>query len=148
MGWSSYLTFVFSAVNTLTVTYYLAIEKAPALQTIFPSFIYYVLITTSIGIPCLIAVGYLHFKKSNAYKAEADISFESHPHLKRILQNTETILPLYLKMSEVIAKMSKNEKLTDEEIDEISKLQSRLSEHIEKRQTGQYESNVYDPNRK
>jgi len=143
MGWSTYIAFLFAAVNTLTVTYYLAIEKAPTLKSIFPSFLFYVLIVTAIGIPFLVAIGYLHFKKSNAYKAEADISFESHPHLKRILQNTENMLPLYLKMSEMIIKISKNEKLTDKEIDEISTLQNQLSEHIEKRITGQYESNVY-----
>lgn len=148
MGWSTYFAFAFAAINTLTVTYYLAIEKAPALKDIFPSFIYYVVIVTLTGIPILIAVGYLHFKKSNAYKAEADISFESHPHLKRILQNTENMLPLYLKMSEMMIKMSKNEKLSDKEIEEISLLQNELSKHIEKRLSGKYESNVYGTDNK
>lgn len=48
----------------------------------------------------------------------------------------------------MIIKMSKNEKLTDKEIDEISKLQSNLSEHIEKRTSGKYDSNVYNPDNK
>lgn len=148
MGWSNYLTFVFSAINTLTVTYYLAIEKAQSINFLFPSFIHYVLLVTSIGIPILIAIGYLHFKKSDAYRAEADISFESHPHLKRILQNTESILPIYLKMSEAMVKISKNEKLSDKEIEEITKLQGHLSDHIQKRTSGQYESNVYDSDKK
>lgn len=148
MGWSNYLTFGLSAINTMTVTYYLAIEKASSINFLFPSFTHYIILTTSIGIPLLIAIGYFHFKKSNAYKAEADISYESNPHLKRILQNTETILPLYLKMTETIIKMSKNEKLTEKEIDEISKLQNNLSEHIHKRITGEYESNVYDSDSK
>ncbi|NDF36037.1 MAG: hypothetical protein EB154_09395, partial [Nitrosopumilaceae archaeon] len=77
MGWSTYVAFLFAAINTLTVTYYLAIEKAPTLKEIFPSFLSYVFIVTAIGIPFLVAIGYLHFKKSSAYKAEADISFES-----------------------------------------------------------------------
>lgn len=148
MGWSTYVAFLFAAINTLTVTYYLAIEKAPTLKEIFPSFLSYVFIVTAIGIPFLVAIGYLHFKKSSAYKAEADISFESHPHLKRILQNTENMLPLYLKMSEIMIKISKNEKITDDEIQEVSKLQSHLSEHIDKRITGQYESNVYRSDKK
>ena len=37
-GWALYFAFVLSAINTLTVTYYLAIEKAPLLQNIIPSF--------------------------------------------------------------------------------------------------------------
>ena len=28
-GWSTYFAFIFAAINTLTVTYYLAIEKIP-----------------------------------------------------------------------------------------------------------------------
>jgi hypothetical protein len=51
-----------AALNTLTVTYYLAIEKYPLLQTIFPSFFQYVLIIVSIGVPLLILVGYAHWK--------------------------------------------------------------------------------------
>lgn len=48
------------AVNTLTITYFLAIERYPILVSIFPSFIQYVLIASSIGIPILILVGYAH----------------------------------------------------------------------------------------
>ena len=144
MGWSNYLAFVMAAINTLTVTYYLAIEKAPGINFLFPSFLHYVLIITSIGIPILIFIGYLHFKKTNAYKAEADIAFESHPHMRRILQNTENILPLYLKVSEMMIKISKNEKLSEKDIEDISKLQSELSDHIQKRISGNYQSRIYD----
>ena len=35
-GWSMYFAFILSAVNTLTVTYYLAVEKVPFLVEIFP----------------------------------------------------------------------------------------------------------------
>ena len=56
MGWSTYFAFVLGAVNTLTVTYYLAIEKVPALVAIFPTFIHYVVILVSIGIPILILI--------------------------------------------------------------------------------------------
>ena len=54
MGWSTYFAFVMGAVNTLTVTYYLAIERVPALLDIFPTFIHYTIILVSIGIPILI----------------------------------------------------------------------------------------------
>ena len=55
-GWSNYFTFVFAAVNTLTVTYYLAIEKYPFLETIFPNFLQYIVIIVGIGIPLLVFV--------------------------------------------------------------------------------------------
>ena len=38
-GWSMYFAFLFAAVNTLTVTYYLAIERYPLLHDLFPTFI-------------------------------------------------------------------------------------------------------------
>ena len=61
-GYGTYFAFILAAINTLTVTYYLAIEKFPTLQTIFPSFGQYVLIIAAIGIPLLISIGFVHFK--------------------------------------------------------------------------------------
>ena len=63
-GWSLYFAFIFAAINTLTVTYFLAIERIPFLTTIFPSFIHYVVITSSVAIPILVLVGYAHWKNS------------------------------------------------------------------------------------
>ena len=64
MGWATYFAFIFAAVNTLTVTYFLAIENYPSLQVVFPSFAYYIVIVSLIGVPLLVAIGYIHFKKS------------------------------------------------------------------------------------
>lgn len=132
-GWATYFTFIFSAINTLTVTYYLAVDKYPFLKELFPSFVYYVVSMAAIAIPLLVIAGYIHYKKSSAFKAEADINIEANPHLRRILVNTELLLPLYLQLTELLIKLSKNEKLTDKEIDDLSKLQKGLSEHIDKR---------------
>ena len=74
-GWTTYFAFVFAAINTLTVTYFLAIENYPFLSQVFPSFILYILTVASIGLPLLVVVGYVHFKKSPAYRSEADISY-------------------------------------------------------------------------
>ena len=35
-GWSVYFAFIFAAINTLTVTYFLAIENYPVLKEVFP----------------------------------------------------------------------------------------------------------------
>ena len=40
IGWSQYLAYVIGAVNTLTVTYFLAIENYPVLSAVFPSFLH------------------------------------------------------------------------------------------------------------
>lgn len=128
-GWSTYFAFVMAAINTLTVTYYLAIQKYPVLIELFPSFIHYVVYAVLIGIPVLTFAGYAHYKKFAAYKAEADIGFESNPYFRRMLVNSEIIIPLHLKILELMIKISKNEKLTNDEIEELSNLQKELKEH-------------------
>ena len=127
-GWSSYFAFIFAAINTLVVTYYLAIERYPFLEAIFPNFIQYVVIIVSVGIPLLILVGYAHWKRTPAYRSEADIAMESNPYQARMLVNSEILLQLNLKLTELIIKQSKNEKASDDELAEITKLQKELSE--------------------
>ena len=132
-GWSSYFAFALAALNTLTVTYYLAIEKYPILQTIFPSFLQYVLIIVSIGIPLLILVGYAHWKRTPAYRSEADIWMESNPYQARMLVNSEILIKLNLKLTELLVKQSKNESVSDDEINEIITLQKEFVKHSEER---------------
>ena len=127
-GWSSYFAFIFAAINTLVVTYYLAIERYPFLESIFPNFIQYVLIMVLVGIPLLILVGYSHWKRTPAYRSEADIWMESNPYQARMLVNSEILLKLNFKLTELIIKQSKNEKASDDELAEITKLQKELSE--------------------
>ena len=132
-GWSSYFAFIFAAINTLVVTYYLAIERYPFLESIFPNFIQYVVIIVSVGIPLLILVGYAHWKRTPAYRSEADIWMESNPYQARMLVNSEILLQLNLKLTALIIKQSKNEKASDDELAEITKLQKELSEFSKSR---------------
>jgi|TARA_B110000495_G_C22870534_1_gene507644 hypothetical protein len=127
-GWSSYFTFILATVNTLVITYYLAVENSSTLKDIFPSFSYYMLTFIIIGIPLLIFVGYVHYKRSSAFSAEADISHETNPLLYRLPVgwNTEVLYPLYLSISIFITKLSNNEELTTEEINELNELQKKL----------------------
>lgn len=128
IGWSTYFAFILAAVNTMVVTYYLAIEKAPVLKEIFPSFTNYIFLLAAIGIPILIFVGYLHYKKSPAYTSEADISMEAYPYNYKLTPgyNIEVVFPLYLALTKMIIKLSKNESLTVDELKEISELQKKI----------------------
>ena len=132
-GWSVYFAFIFAAVNTLTVTYFLAIENYPILKEVFPSFSHYIVIVVAIGIPCLVLIGYAHYKRTASFKAEADIMIETNPHWRRILQNTEVLHPSYVALLELVVKLSKNEKLSEDDMNQISNLKSKLDEHIKKR---------------
>ena len=104
-GWSTYFAFVFAAINTLTVTYYLAIENYPFLKSIFPSFEQYIIIVVIVGIPLLIGIGYAHYKKTPSYRAEADVWIESNPYQARVLVNTQFSLALNMKLTDVLLKL-------------------------------------------
>lgn len=132
-GWSLYFAFIFAAINTLTVTYFLAIENYPILSQIFPTFVQYVMIISTIGVPILVTAGYLHYKKTSAFKAEADINIEANPHMRRILTNSDLLLSSYLKLIELIPKITNQEKLSEDEIKELSSLQKSIQEQIDKR---------------
>ena len=141
-GWSTYFAFIFAAINTLTVTYFLAIEKYPALNAVFPTFTHYVIILVAIGVPILVIIGYIHFKRSSALRSEADIQMEVNPYWRRLLINSELMIPLHLKLSQLIIKMHNNEKLTKDELDDMEKLQNDLNEHYKTKDSTYKRGNI------
>ena len=133
MGWSTYFAFVFAAVNTLTVTYFLAIENYPILKEIFPTFAVYIIIIAGIGIPLLTFVGYVHFKRTPSYRSESAINYESNPFGRRLFVNSEFILEINQKLIALLIKMQKGEKITDETLEQMQKTQAEISKHVENR---------------
>ena len=125
-GWSLYFAFIFAAINTLTVTFYLAIEKYPNLNWIFPTFFHYIVVVCVTGVPFLIFVGYIHYKRTAARKAEVDISYETDAYKARTLVNTEIALTLSMKLLDIITKLSKKQELSGEDYQELEKLHEKL----------------------
>nr|AIF13209.1 hypothetical protein [uncultured marine thaumarchaeote KM3_60_F11] len=123
-GWMTYFAFIFSAINTLVVTYYLAIERVPFLIEIFPSFAHYVGVATIIGIPLLAAVGYTHYKRMPAYSSEVDIGIERNPYVFKLQPgwNQKVVFPMYRLLTIMLLKLSNNEKLNEDEVNEIKKV--------------------------
>jgi hypothetical protein len=132
-GWSMYFAFIFAAINTLVVTYYLAIDKIPFLLDFFPTFSHYVAAAVLIGIPFLIIIGYVHFKRSPAYRSEATIGFEVNPYVRRGLINSEINLELNLMILNLLSKLSNNEKLNEDELNKIQESKNVLSDFINER---------------
>jgi hypothetical protein len=132
-GWSTYFAFIFAAINTLVVTYYLAIDKIPFLLDFFPSFGHYVALAVFIGIPFLIIIGYVHFKRSPAYRSEATIGFEVNPYVRRGLINSEINLELNLMILNLLSKLSNNEKLNEDELNKIQESKNVLSNFVNER---------------
>jgi hypothetical protein len=132
-GWSLYFAFIFAAINTLTVTYYLAIDKIPFLLNFFPSFVHYVGAAVLCGIPILVLIGYAHFKKSPAFRSDSTINFESNPFVRRNLINSELNLELNLMILNLLSKLSNDEKLNEDEINKIQESKNILFDFINKR---------------
>ena len=132
-GWSTYFVFILAAINTLTVTYFLAIDNYPLLKAVFPTFEQYAVIMVSVGIPMLIVVGYFHFKKTLAYKSEMDIYVESNPYLSRNTVNADLSLKLNLKLISLLLKMSTGKRIDKNEIDEIEKLHNNILKFVDER---------------
>ena len=141
MGWSTYFAFILAAINTLTVTYFLAIENYPELMAVFPSFEIYIVIITSVGIPTLIFVGYSHYKKTNVFKSEVDILVESNPILRRTTVNADMNLRFSIKLFDLLLKLSKN-KVSEDELNDAKKIQNEIINLIKNRSL----SNEFDMN--
>ena len=133
MGWSTYFAFVFAAVNTLTVTYFLAIDNYPILKEIFPTFIIYIIIVGGVGIPLLTFIGYFHFKRTSAYRSESAINYESNPFGRRMFINSEFILNINQKLITLLLEMQKDGKINNETLEQIQKTQEEISKHVESR---------------
>ena len=133
MGWSTYFVFILAAINTLTVTYFLAIDNYPTLKSVFPSFEQYVVIIMGVGIPLLIVIGYAHYKKTLAYKSEMDVLVESNPYLSRNTVNADLSLKLNLKLISLLLKTSTGEKIEKNELDEIEELYRDISKLVGER---------------
>jgi hypothetical protein len=132
-GWSLYFAFIFAAINTLTVTYYLAIDKVPFLLNLFPSFAHYISGAVLIGVPILVTIGFIHFKKSPAYRSDSTIGFETNPFIRRKLINSELNLELNLMILNLLSRLSNNEKLTEDELNKIQESRNIISDFIDKR---------------
>ena len=128
-GWGLYFAFIFAAINTLTVTYFLAIENYPQLKAIFPSFEMYLLVMIAIGVPLLTIIGYVHYKRSPAYRSEAGITQETNPYARRNLINSEMNLQINLEVLKIIIELSRDGKIEKTQMDKILKLKDELADY-------------------
>ena len=132
-GWTTYFAFIFAAINTMVVTYYLAIENIPELKIIFPSFYVYLITASFIGIPLLIFIGYAHQKKTASYKTEADIYYESNPHALRTYNNTELLFQLNLKLINLLLVDYEKNNVSNEKLDNLITLKNEIEIYFNQR---------------
>lgn len=127
-GYSQYFVFIFGAVNTLTLTYYLAIDNYPALQSAFSSFTIYVAIVTLAGFPAMVLAGYLHMRRTSAFRSQVEISVESDPYMYRLPPGVhqEVMAPLLYEVLGALKKADAGERLTPDEVRAMKDLDEKL----------------------
>ncbi len=132
-GYQLYFAFIFTGINTMVITYFLAIERAPFLKQVFPSFLEYAVVMISIGIPVLVLAGFIHFKKIPAFKSEQEVTVESNPYIYKLPPGHARVvgMPWTLMLSDLMLKLFTNEKITDEEIKKIKEIQKNMKKLIE-----------------
>jgi len=129
MGYATYLTFIMGYVTTLVTVYYLAIKDIPSLLNIFPKFIPFAVISTAVGVPLAIGVGWFHLKRSPAYSSEMDIGVESNPWYYKLPPGywLEVWGPVNLELLLQVKKLLKaNELLSEEDRVRIENLEKKL----------------------
>ena len=143
-GYQTYFAFALIGINTLTVIYYLAIERAPFLKAAFPHFPVFVVIMLAIGLPTLVLTGFFQYKKMPAYKSEAEVNTENNPYQYKLPPGywLHVVMPYFLSQSKLMTKLSKNEKITDEELNQINDLQKKMEHLIQGGYVGARERNL------
>jgi len=132
-GYQLYFAFIFAALNTLVVTYFLAIERAPFLKEIFPTFVHYAIVLVVIGIPILIMTGFIHYKRIPAYKSEQEVAVESNPYVYKLSPGHQRKVswPWQLMLSKILLKIANNEKLSEDDIKQMVELQKQMENLID-----------------
>ena len=127
-GYATYLAFLLASVNTVVTVYYLAIQNLPALQVVFPSFTIWVLFVTFVVTPIGVFLGWLHLKRSPAYRSEMDIAMEANPYYYKLPPGywREALAPAMLEILRLNLKVLNKEPMSEAEIDSLKNLQKKL----------------------
>lgn len=126
------MAFILAAINMVVVVYYLAIKSVPALEIVFPSFVVWILTITAVGVPLSVFLGWLHVKRSGAYRSELDIQVEANQYYYKLPPGfwKEVFAPTYLELLRLNVKLLNKEPLTEEEHKQIRVLQKKLENLI------------------
>jgi hypothetical protein len=85
----------------------------------FPHIAYFILFAAGVGVPLIMSIGYLHYKK--AFKSEADILTKENPY------NTKIAIPVQLALVQYL----KRKASSVQELEELQELESYIA-HISK----------------
>jgi len=133
MGYATYLALGIGIVNVLTATYFLAIERVPAIKLLLPTFESYVITCIAIGIPLITFFGWLHFKRVGTYSTEISMALQNSPYNYRWQPGftKEVFAPAYYSILNSNSKLLKGESLSQDELKKMSELENQLKNLID-----------------
>jgi len=132
-GYAVYLSFIMAVVNVVVTVYYLAITNIPELKSLFPDFTSWAITVVMIGTPLSIFIGWMHLKRSPAYRSEMDVAVESNPYYYKLPPGywKDALVPVMLETMKLNIKLLNKESLSDAEIKSLKDLQAKLEHLIE-----------------
>lgn len=127
-GYAQYFAFAIAMMNMLTTTYYLFVEQNGEFMKLFPSFSTYVIVSSIVGVPLMIILGYVHMQRSAIYKAQQDIVQESLPYNYYLIPGIqkEILAPLFRELLELGRKSLSKEGITTEQSERLDVLIKKL----------------------
>jgi len=132
-GYATYLAFIIASLNTLVTVYYLAINNIPDLKGVFPSFSIWVAFMVTSVTPLAVFLGWLHLKRSGAYRSELDVSVEANPYYYKLPPGywREALAPVLLELLRLNLKIISKETISEGEMNSLKNLQKKLETLID-----------------
>lgn len=112
----------------MVTVYYLAIKNIPELGIVFPDFTSWAVTIIIIGIPLAVSIGWLHLKRSPAYRSEQDVAIESNPYYYKLPPGywKEALVPVMLETLKLNIKLLNKETLSESELNSLKELQKKI----------------------
>ena len=129
IGYTQYFAFAIAVTNMFTTTYYLFISENASFEKVFPNFSMYVIVSSVIGIPLLVFLGYFHMKRSHIYKSQQDVIQESYPYNYYLFPGVqkEALAPLFLELLELGRISLEGKNITEEQSQRLEALVKKLN---------------------
>src|SRR5690606_5069958 len=99
-----------------------------ALKLIFPSFSHWILFVVLTLGPLTVFLGWLHLKRTPAFRSEQDIYYEANPYNFKLPPGywREAVVPTMLEILRLNMKIINKESMTETEINQLKDLQKKL----------------------
>jgi len=122
VGYSLYLSFPLTLINTLVLIYYFAVKGSDLPGWLGQhKFLIFSGLVVLVVLPLAIFLGWVHFKRLPVFAAEADLYVEANPYYYKLPPglNREVVAPAWLAFARANKRLLEEEGLLTEEDEKI-----------------------------